>query len=108
MSNNDWAAPKSEPATDEQHEAKMCTKCGGSGIYSTMVVNGMPYSPTGTDCYRCRGRGWLIFEKKRDWTQDQATEKQRRYLKSLGVNPTEHLTKSEATNMIKVALESKR
>ncbi len=33
-----------------------CRRCGGSGRYVTMVVNGRPTGPGG-ECYRCAGKG---------------------------------------------------
>ena len=36
---------------------KQCTKCAGTGVYAQMVLNGVPYSPTGTTCWKCNGTG---------------------------------------------------
>ena len=104
----EWWVMKSEPAVDDKHVAIRCTKCGGTGLYVQSIVNGLPQSNTGLTCYPCNGTGWHVNLKRRDWTQDTATPKQRAYLKSLGIIATPSLTKSEATNTIKVALENKR
>jgi hypothetical protein len=34
-----------------------CGRCGGTGRYVTMVLNGKPTGPGG-ECYRCEGKGW--------------------------------------------------
>ena len=33
-----------------------CARCGGTGLFVTMVVNGRPTGPGGI-CYRCGGKG---------------------------------------------------
>ncbi len=34
-----------------------CKRCGGSGKFTTWVLNGVPQGPGG-DCYRCAGKGY--------------------------------------------------
>ena len=65
---------KPKPVVKEGYTTAMCSKCSGSGIYASMIVNGMPYSPTGTVCWKCNGRGWIIKAKRNkrakiDWSQ---------------------------------------
>jgi hypothetical protein len=36
--------------------AVRCRRCGGTGRFVTMVVNGQPRGPGG-ECYRCAGKG---------------------------------------------------
>lgn len=58
-------AIRPKPKTDDNHIAYQCRKCGGTGVYATMVLDGRPYSPTGTTCWACNGRGWQIRRKPR-------------------------------------------
>ena len=39
-----------------------CPRCGGTGQYVTMVLNGKPSGPGGI-CYRCEGKG---YQKAKD------------------------------------------
>lgn len=55
---------KPKPQVDEQHNACICPKCNGSGVFATIVLDGVPYSPTGTTCWRCNGKGWQIKWKR--------------------------------------------
>ena len=52
------------PSTDDLHTAYICPKCSGTGIFAVYVLDGQPYSPTGTACWRCNGTGWTIRAKR--------------------------------------------
>lgn len=58
------AQVKPAPKVDDNHTASICNKCAGSGIYATAVIDGRPYSPTGTTCYPCNGAGWIVKIKR--------------------------------------------
>jgi hypothetical protein len=38
---------------------KVCSKCGGSGKYIMAMVDGRPWSTTGTTCWKCDGSEWV-------------------------------------------------
>jgi hypothetical protein len=60
----DWAKQKPKPqAVPDGYTAALCGKCGGNGKYVMAVVNGAPWSATGTTCFACDGKGWIIRRK---------------------------------------------
>jgi len=62
--NYEWAQPKPKPENiPDGKTASRCSKCNGNGRYVMAVVNGQPWSATGTTCYACGGKGWIIKRK---------------------------------------------
>lgn len=64
--NYEWAAPKPKPTNmvipSDSYLAR-CGKCGGNGKYVMAVINGQPWSATGTQCFGCGGAGWVVKRK---------------------------------------------
>lgn len=54
---------KPKPQTGEDRSVCMCRKCSGTGMYVMEIRNGRPWSATGTMCYSCAGRGWIVRYK---------------------------------------------
>ena len=55
--------PKAQPARD------MCGRCGGTGIFHTVVLNGKPVSRG--ECFRCQGKGFQTDgDRRRNYGYD--------------------------------------
>lgn len=64
---SNWSNPKPKPRQhlDSGYTWVKCGRCGGCGIYAQAVVNGQPWSPTGTQCWGCGGLGWKARKLRR-------------------------------------------
>lgn len=51
---------KPKPKVSANETVCRCRKCGGSGMYAECILDGRPYSSTGTMCWSCGGAGWII------------------------------------------------
>lgn len=60
----EWAKPLPKPEVKDGYSVKICSKCNGNGKYVMSIINGQPFSFTGTTCYKCNGKGWIVKEKK--------------------------------------------
>lgn len=59
----EWAKQLPKPQAPEGFTVALCGKCSGNGKYVMAVINGAPWSATGTTCYNCHGKGWIIRRK---------------------------------------------
>ena len=62
--------PKPATAPDGMTIAR-CSKCGGNGIFAMAIMNGRPWSATGTTCWKCEGRGWIFRRLPRRRTKER-------------------------------------
>lgn len=59
-----------KPEPKPERETVECDRCGGSGIWSKVYVNGKPEKPA--PCYRCKGTGKQTdADQRRNWGYDQ-------------------------------------
>lgn len=67
MNNQDWGKPKPKPdvAVPPGHQLVTCSKCSGTGLYVMAVIDGRPWSATGTTCWSCGGTGWKVRKPRR-------------------------------------------
>jgi DnaJ-class molecular chaperone len=48
-------------------KTKVCPKCEGSGLYCMGTLDGRPFSPTGTTCWKCNGTGRIVSVSSCRW-----------------------------------------
>lgn len=45
--------------------AKQCQKCLGTGLYVMQIIDGRPWSATGTTCWKCNGIGYVMRKTRK-------------------------------------------